>query len=61
MGALCAIMFTDMYTYEVNGLILDSPFRKLDKVIERIAERRINLPSFVINSALYFIKKKAIQ
>lgn len=33
MGALCAIMFSDMYSYYVNGLILDSPFKNLSAVI----------------------------
>lgn len=33
MGALCAIMFADMYSYEVSALILDSPFRQLSTVI----------------------------
>lgn len=44
MGALCAIMFAEMYSYEVNGLILDSPFRSLSSVIDRIALQSVALP-----------------
>jgi pimeloyl-ACP methyl ester carboxylesterase len=39
MGAMCSIMFAEMYSYEVNGLILDSPFRCLSSVIDRVAAR----------------------
>lgn len=59
MGSLCSIMFADMYSYEVNGLILDSPFRSLSKVVERIANRKVKLPGFVLNPLLYFVKQKA--
>jgi hypothetical protein len=61
MGSLCAIMFADMYSYEVNGLILDSPFRNLSKVVDRIANRKVSLPSFVLKPILYFVKQKATQ
>jgi pimeloyl-ACP methyl ester carboxylesterase len=61
MGSLCAIMFADMYSYEVNGLILDCPFRSLAKVVERIACRKVTLPNFIIRPMLYFIKQRAIK
>lgn len=44
MGALCSIMFAEMYSYEVNGLILDSPFKSLSKVVDRIASQSVPLP-----------------
>jgi pimeloyl-ACP methyl ester carboxylesterase len=44
MGALCSIMFSEIYSYEVNGLILDSPFRNLSKVVDRIASHYVSLP-----------------
>jgi hypothetical protein len=44
MGALCSIMFSEIYSYEVNALILDSPFRTLSEVVDRIAAQNIPLP-----------------
>ena len=61
MGSLCAIMFTDMYAYEVSGLVLDSPFRSLSDVVERIANRKVNLPSFVLSPLLYMVKQRATK
>ena len=61
MGSLCAIMFADMYSYEVSALILDSPFKNLSEVIERIAKRKVNLPDLIIKPLLYFIKQRAIK
>lgn len=37
MGSLCALMFANTYAYEVSALILDSPFRSLREVVQRIA------------------------
>ncbi len=61
MGALCAIMFSDMYSYEVGALILDSPFRQLSSVVERVAERKVSLPSFLIKPILFFVKQRAVK
>jgi len=61
MGSLCAIMFAEMYAYEVNALILDSPFRWLNKVVERIAARRVKLPMFILKPALYLIENRAAE
>lgn len=61
MGSLCAIIFADMYSYEVDGLVLDSPFKSLSSVIDRVASRNMNLPSFLLSPVLYFIKKKAAE
>lgn len=61
MGALCAIMFAEMYSYEVSGLILDSPFRNLSNVVNRIAIRHTGLPEFVLKPVLYMVKKKAVK
>lgn len=55
MGSLCAIMFADMYSYEVKALILDSPFRFLSGVIERIASKKVQLPLFMLKPILYLI------
>jgi len=33
MGSVCAMMFANMYPYEVSGLVLDSPFRHLSNVV----------------------------
>lgn len=61
MGALCAIMFAEMYSYEVNGLVLDSPFRSLSTVIDRIAVQSVALPEFILKPMLYFVKKRAAK
>ena len=58
---MCSIMFAEMYSYEVNGLILDSPFRNLSNVIDRIAKRETSIPQILIQPILYFIKKRASQ
>lgn len=59
MGSVCSIMFTELYSYEVSALILDSPFRSLAKVIERIASRKVSLPMIILKPVLYMIKKRA--
>lgn len=61
MGALCAIMFAEMYSYEVSGLILDSPFRNLSRVVDRIAIRHTGMPEWMIKPVLYLIKKRAVK
>lgn len=33
-----------MYSYEVHGLILDSPFRSLSTVVDRIACQSVSIP-----------------
>lgn len=50
-----------MYSYEVNGLILDSPFRSLSSVVHRIAAQTVPLPSFLLKPILYIIKKRAVK
>ena len=61
MGSLCAIMFAELYSYEVCALVLDSPFRSLSKVVERIASRKVSLPLMVLKPVLYMIQKRAIE
>lgn len=61
MGALCSIMFAQMFSYEVNGLILDSPFKSLSQVVDRIAAQSVPLPEFLLKPLLYLIKKKAAK
>ena len=50
-----------MYSYEVGGLVLDSPFRNLSKVVDRIAIRHTGMPEWIIKPALYLVKKKAAK
>mgnify|MGYP002868132169 CR=1 FL=1 len=61
MGALCAIMFSEMYSYEVNGLVLDSPFRSLSAVVDRIAAQSVPFPEFLLKPLIYLIKKRAVK
>lgn len=59
MGSLCAIMFANTYAYEVNALILDSPFRSLSGVVERIASRKVQMPLFLLRPFLYMVEQRA--
>jgi pimeloyl-ACP methyl ester carboxylesterase len=59
MGSLCALMFANAYAYEVGALVLDSPFRCLSGVVERIAERKVQLPRFLLRGLLYLVEQKA--
>ena len=43
------------------SLVLDSPFRSLSKVVERIASRKVNLPLVVLKPALYMIERRAAK
>jgi hypothetical protein len=45
----------------VHSLVLDSPFRSLAKVVERIASRRVSLPLVMLKPALYMIQKRAAE
>lgn len=55
MGSLCALMFANTYAYEVSALILDSPFRSLREVVQRIAEKKVTVPSWLLRPLLYFV------
>jgi hypothetical protein len=59
MGSLCAIMFANMYPFEVNALILDSPFRSLSGVVERIASKKVQIPLFLLKPFLYLVEQRA--
>ncbi len=52
-------MFANMYAYEVNALILDSPFRSLSGVVQRIASKKVQVPLFLLKPFLYMIEQKA--
>ena len=58
MGSLCALMFANAYAYEVDALVLDSPFRSLSGVIQRIAERKVKLPNLLLRPLLYLVEQK---
>lgn len=61
MGAVSSIMFSEMYPYEVNALILDSPFKSLSEVVDRIAGQMVPLPIFLLKPILYFVKNRAAK
>ena len=44
MGAQCAIIYAQKYPNNISGMILDSPFQKLEDVIDRIAKKQVSLP-----------------
>ncbi len=59
MGAQCAIMYVHKYPNNISGMILDSPFQKLEDVVNRIAKKQVSLPDIFIQPVLYAIKNKA--
>lgn len=48
-----------MYSYEVHGLILDSPFRSLSNVVDRIASQNVPIPNLLLRPIIYLVKKRA--
>ena len=42
-------------------MVLDSPFRSLAKVVERIASRKVSLPLVLLKPVLYMIQRRAAE
>ena len=61
MGAQCCITYAAEYQNNVAGIVLDSPFRSLSDVVDRIAYDQVNLPQWIINMLLYFVKRRAVK
>jgi len=55
MGAVTAIMYGDTDP-SIAGMVLDSPFSSLKKLVEELVKEKISLPNFVINTALKMVK-----
>ena len=55
MGAVTAIMYGDSDP-SIAGMVLDSPFSSLKKLVEELVKDKVNLPKFVINQALKLVK-----
>lgn len=55
MGAVTAIMYGDRDP-SIGGMVLDSPFSSLKKLVEELVKDKVNLPNFVINQALKLVK-----
>ncbi len=55
MGAVTAIMYGDRDP-SIAGMVLDSPFSSLKKLVEELVKDKVNLPNFIINQALKFVK-----
>ena len=52
MGAVTAILYTAKYS-KVHGLVLDSPFADLEKVIYTLVNKNLPIiPSFIVESCL---------
>lgn len=59
MGAVVAIMYCKkIKNAGLSGLILDSPFASFKKVAEEFALDKMQLSSFLLSSALDFIRQK---
>lgn len=55
MGAVTAIMYGDRDP-SIAGMVLDSPFSSLKKLVEELVKEKVNLPNFVVNQALKMVK-----
>lgn len=55
MGAVTAIMYGDKDP-SIAGMVLDSAFSSLKKLVEELVKEKINLPNFIINQALKMVK-----
>lgn len=55
MGAVTALMHADRDP-SIAGLVLDSPFSSLRSLAEDLCKKHSNIPKFVMNTALMFIK-----
>lgn len=55
MGAVTAIMYGDKDP-SIAGMVLDSPFSSLKRLVEELVKDKVNLPNFVINQALKLVK-----
>ena len=57
MGATSAILCGSYDKSKIASMVLDSPFDKLEKVIENVS-RKENFPHFVFLIAIHFIKNR---
>ena len=56
MGASLAVMYASFKAENVYALILDSPFRKLRKVLENVAEHSGKaVPKIIMSFALFLV------
>lgn len=58
MGASTAINYCSKYPNEVCAMALDSGYIKLSLIIEEIGKQRTNIPNFLVDTVLLFIKNK---
>lgn len=62
MGASLAVMYASYKGENIYALILDSPFRKLRKVLENVAEHsRKAVPKIIMNFALFLVERKVSE
>ncbi len=55
MGAVTALKYTHKTPEKVAGLILDSPFKDLRKLIKELASDRTGLPKFIFEPVISYI------
>ena len=55
MGAVTAIMY-GVRDPSIAGLVLDSSFSSLNKLIEELVKEKVSLPQFVVNQATKLVK-----
>ena len=59
MGASLAIMYASYKPENIFSLVLDTPFRRLKKILENVAQHsKKGVPKIFINLALYMVEKK---
>lgn len=65
MGAVaglkyCEMMMENRTEVEIHGIVLDSPFQSLKKLIIELGAKRSNLPQFCVH-AFYFLIQSTLQ
>ena len=59
MGASLGLLYGSKYPGYAKGMILDSPFRSLEKIIFNVATSTQSLiPNFLISIGVFFVKCK---
>lgn len=59
MGASMALMYASYRPESISVLVLDSPFRKLRKVLENVAEHSgKSVPKILLSLALFLVERR---
>lgn len=58
MGASLGLLYGERYPNSVRGMVLDSPFRSLEKIVYNVAASTQSLlPNFLVKIGVFFVKE----